>query len=150
MAHDADDSGEKKPINVIDRRRFEADGAERQESSPSEQHQHDAKRTPESEQRATQPDNHSTEEYQDVTYSGGDVSFMSFIMSLATQALVQLGEMSPPPGMEIPIDRVAAQQTIDILSMLQKKTAGNLSGDEVRFFEEVLHSLRMSYVRSAR
>jgi hypothetical protein len=79
-----------------------------------------------------------------------DVSFMSFLMSLATQALVQIGEMEPPEGMDIPVDVEAGRQTIEILSMLQRKTRGNLSNDEARFLEEVLHSLRMSYVRRAR
>ena len=67
-------------------------------------------------------------------------------MSLATQVLVQIGEMPAPGGMEIPIDMVAARQTIDIIAMLQKRTRGNLSTEEARFLEEVLHSLRMSFV----
>jgi hypothetical protein len=78
------------------------------------------------------------------------LSFMSFLMSLATQALVQIGEMEPPEGMEIPEDVEAGRQTIEILSMLQRKTRGNLSSEEGRFLEEVLHTLRMSYVRRAR
>jgi hypothetical protein len=49
--------------------------------------------------------------------------------------------------MEIPVDVESARQTIDILAMLQRKTRGNLSTEEVRFMEEVLHTLRMSYVR---
>jgi hypothetical protein len=78
-----------------------------------------------------------------------DVTFTSFVMSLGTQTMVQLGEMDPPPGMEVPIDVEAARQTIDILSMLQTKTKGNLSPDESRFLVEVLHTLRMSYVRKS-
>ncbi len=79
-----------------------------------------------------------------------DVTLTSFIMSLATQTMVQLGEMDPPSGMEIPMDVEAARQTIDIISMLQRKTKGNLSADESRFIVEVLHTLRMSYVRKAK
>jgi hypothetical protein len=76
------------------------------------------------------------------------VAFTSFIMSLATQVLVQLGEMPPPQGMEIPIDLESARQTIDIMAMLQRRTKGNLSPDETRFMEEVLHSLRMSFINA--
>lgn len=79
----------------------------------------------------------------------GEVTFTSFVMSLATQTMVQLGEMDPPPGMEIPIDVESASHTIEIISMLQRKTKGNLSSDESRFVIEVLNTLRMSYVRKA-
>jgi hypothetical protein len=76
------------------------------------------------------------------------VAFTSFVMSLATQVLVQLGEMPPPSGMEIPLDLEAARQTIDIMTMLQRRTRGNLSAEEARFMEEVLHSLRVSYINA--
>jgi hypothetical protein len=69
-------------------------------------------------------------------------------MSLATQVLVQLGEMPPPQGMEIPLDLEAARQTIDIMTMLQRRTKGNLSADETLFMEEVLHSLRISFINA--
>jgi hypothetical protein len=50
--------------------------------------------------------------------------------------------------MEIPIDLESARQTIDIMAMLQRRTKGNLSPDETRFMEEVLHSLRMSFINA--
>lgn len=78
------------------------------------------------------------------------VSFLSFIMSMATQAMVQIGEMEPPEGMGIPVDLEAGRQSIDLLSMLQRKTRGNLTSEEARLFEEVLHGLRVSYLRRAR
>jgi hypothetical protein len=78
------------------------------------------------------------------------MSFTSFVMSLATQSMVQMGEMQPPVGMEIPVDLESSRQTIDILGMLQRKTRGNLSSEEARFMEEVLHTLRMAYVRRKR
>jgi hypothetical protein len=48
--------------------------------------------------------------------------------------------------MEIPVDLEAARQTIDIIAMLQRRTRGNVSAEEARFLEELLHSLRSSYV----
>jgi hypothetical protein len=80
----------------------------------------------------------------------GGVSFLSFVMSLATQAMVQLGEMEPPEGMEMMVDLEAGRQSIDLLSMLQRKTRGNLTAEEARLFEDVLHGLRVSYLRRAR
>ncbi|MCB0311561.1 MAG: DUF1844 domain-containing protein, partial [Bdellovibrionales bacterium] len=82
--------------------------------------------------------------------STGDINFSSFVMSLATQALMQMGQLESPPGVEVPVDLAGAQQTIDILAMMQQKTNGNLDQSEEHLMEEVLHSLRMAYVRSAK
>ncbi len=76
-----------------------------------------------------------------------EVNFSSFVMSLATQAMVQLGQMAPPPGMDIPVDVESGRGTIDILSMLQQKTKGNLTAEEAKFLEDVLHTLRVAYIR---
>ena len=103
MADNEDTQG-KKTINVVDRRRFDASGEERQETPAAE----------------AQPG---------FTMESGpdkeEVAFGSFIMSLATQVLVQMGEMPAPKGMEIPVDLEAARQTIDIIAMLQRRTRGN-------------------------
>ena len=76
------------------------------------------------------------------------IDYSSFVLSLATQAMVQLGEMDPPPGVEIPKNRQAAKHSIDVLEMLSVKTRGNLSEAEQRLTEEILHSLRIGFVRS--
>jgi hypothetical protein len=131
-----------KQVHVVDRRRFDASGKERgDEPQPTPT----AKSNVDSSTAAS-------DIRQEFKMEPGDedqeeVSFTSFVMSLATQTMVQMGEMQPPPGMEIPVDVESARQTIDILAMLQRKTRGNLSSEEVRFMEEVLHTLRMSYVR---
>jgi len=78
-----------------------------------------------------------------------DINFVSFVVSLAHSAMVQLGEIPAPDGVEIPVNKEAAKQTIDILSMMKDKTAGNLSEEEGRMLEEILHNLRMSFVRAA-
>jgi hypothetical protein len=57
--------------------------------------------------------------------------------------------MKPPPGINVPLDRESARHTIDILGMLQHKTHSNLTEDEAKLLEEVLHNLRLSYVRAA-
>lgn len=128
------DENDQKKINVVDRRRFDAAGEERGES-------------PHNEGAAAGGDNGFTIEGD--PNGKEEVAFGSFVMSLATQVLVQLGEMPAPHGMEIPVDLGAARQTIDIIAMLQKRTRGNLSAEEGRFLEEVLHSLRTSYVSRA-
>lgn len=76
-----------------------------------------------------------------------DINFSSFVMSLATQAMMQMGELPPPEGMRIPVDIQAARQTIDILSILKTKTSGNLDQFEAQLFEEVLHNLKVAFVK---
>jgi hypothetical protein len=158
-------SGGKKTFQVVDRRRFDSEGRERQAEEPIPQPTPASSSAPQvpptaaaatSEQSGQAADLKGDQEIaqqfrmQSGEVEEGDVSFMSFLMSLATQALVQIGEMEPPEGMEIPVDPEAGRQTIDILTMLQRKTRGNLTGDEARFLEEVVHSLRMSFVRRSR
>jgi hypothetical protein len=76
-----------------------------------------------------------------------EINFVSFVVSLATQALMQMGQMSPPPGVDLKKDKNGARQTIEILSMLEKKTRGNLEKEEASLIEEVLHNLRMSFLK---
>lgn len=75
------------------------------------------------------------------------VTFNAFVMSLATQALIQLGESKAPAGIDVKEDLNAAKYTIDILAMLQEKTKGNLDSEEENMLGEMLHNLRMVYVK---
>jgi hypothetical protein len=76
-----------------------------------------------------------------------DVTFSSFVMSLGMQALMQMGEMPGPDGAQIERDREAASRTIELLAILWDKTEGNLDQEESRLLKEILHNVRMAYVR---
>lgn len=134
-----DQNSNEKSFQVVDKRRFNASGQEREAASSQEEPVTAEQNRPADTSGFVMGESHSQNQDE-------SVAFTSFIMSLATQVLVQIGEMKPPSGMEIPVDMEAARQTIDILDMLQKRTKGNLSQDEARFLEDILHSLRMSYV----
>lgn len=85
----------------------------------------------------------------DKTASSGppsEIGFAEFAMSLATQALMQLGQMQPPAGFNIPKDVTAAKQTIDILQMLETKTQGNLDEREAALLSDILHNLRLAFL----
>lgn len=168
-------SNQKKTIHKVDRRRFDSNGNERgnepdgagvevplqQKPAATETDSFKSRQFEEPAQFAkltgAQVDSVEMDELveevpEDFEGEGSsapqdDVTFTSFIMSLATQTMVQLGEMQPPPGMEIPLDVESAKQSIEIIAMLQKKTNGNLSTEESRFLVDVLHTLRTSYVR---
>lgn len=130
-------SENKKSFQVVDKRRFDSSGQERGDSSTTQ--------PPSSEETTAGGGGHFRME--DSSGAQPDVTFSSFVMSLATQAMVQLGQMAPPPGMEIPVDVESGKGTIDILGMIQQKTRGNLSKEEDKFLEDVLHTLRVSYVK---
>ena len=78
------------------------------------------------------------------------VTFSTFLLGLSTQALLHLGEIPNPTSGQVERDLVAAQQVIDILGMLQAKTAGNLDETEAGLLEAVLYDLRMKYVEISR
>ena len=73
-------------------------------------------------------------------------SFISFVMQLASYAASALGMMEHPVTHQRELDPEAGKHWIDILGMLQKKTAGNLSLAERNMLEGLLHDLRLQYV----
>ncbi len=80
--------------------------------------------------------------------NGHEIDFISFIMSLATSALMHLGEHEEGVA-AAPIDLPLAKQTIDILGMLREKTRGNLTAEEGRVLEGLLYDLRMRYLKQS-
>lgn len=77
------------------------------------------------------------------------VDFSTFILSLASSALVQLGEVPNPESGESEQNLPVAKHTIDILAMLQEKTGPCLTPEESRLLDGVLYELRMKYVIKA-
>lgn len=80
---------------------------------------------------------------------GPELDFAAFVISLAGTAQMSLG-LIPHPETNLAVQNIpAAKQLIDILGMLQGKTKGNLNKDEETLLEQILHNLRMHYVRVA-
>lgn len=75
-----------------------------------------------------------------------EMTFEKLAASLYTTALMQLG-LDPQSGqVKYQPDIIAARQTIDMLSILQEKTKGNLDAKESRLLDSVLYELRMAYI----
>jgi hypothetical protein len=74
------------------------------------------------------------------------IDFPSYILSYYTQGMVLLGEIPNPYTNKREEDTGAAHHTIDILSMLEEKTRGNLSDEEKQLLETVLYELRMKFM----
>lgn len=77
------------------------------------------------------------------------MSFNIFVLSLNASALIHLGQAAQPEGGASEVNVPLARQTIDILSMLEEKTRGNLSGEEERLLHQILFDLRMRYSKYA-
>ena len=79
-----------------------------------------------------------------------EINFPSLIFSLSSTALFHLGELPDPQTNEKKKDLPLAKHAIDTIAMLKEKTAGNLTGDEEKFIENVLTDLRLRYVKEKR
>jgi hypothetical protein len=60
---------------------------------------------------------------------------------------MNLGMLPNPYQPHTKADIGAARQMIDILSLLQEKTAGNLTPDEEEFLNAYLGELKLNYVK---
>jgi hypothetical protein len=78
------------------------------------------------------------------------VDFATFVLSLSHSVLLHLGEVGHPDTGEVEKDLSLARQTIDLLSMLEEKTRGNLTGDEERLIGQILFDLKMRYVEQSK
>ncbi|MCO4769667.1 MAG: DUF1844 domain-containing protein [Deltaproteobacteria bacterium] len=78
------------------------------------------------------------------------LDFQTFVLSLGTSALVQLGEAPVPGQTSFEKDVEGARQTIDILAMLETKTAGNLTEQESSLLRNLLTDLRLRFVRAGK
>ena len=74
------------------------------------------------------------------------IDFPSYLLSYYTQGLVLLGEVPNPYTNKKEEDVEAARHTIDILTMLEQKTRGNLAKEEQQLLETVLYELRMKFM----
>jgi hypothetical protein len=78
----------------------------------------------------------------------GPASFMELLNLLAMQAAISLGGFQTPAGERIPPNPAAAKHHIDLLDVLDPKTKGNLTEEEQRTLNGVLHELRLQYVQA--
>jgi hypothetical protein len=77
------------------------------------------------------------------------ITCSAFVLSLAATAAVHFGDRSEP-GAATPgaADLPAAAQMIDILSLLEEKTRGNLSAEERQLLDMVLYELRLRFIQA--
>ena len=79
------------------------------------------------------------------------LDFFTFVLGLGSSAFVHLGDAPhPETGQAAPVDLALAQQTIDVLAMLQEKTRGNLTTEEDALMNQLLRDLRLRFVERSR
>jgi hypothetical protein len=78
------------------------------------------------------------------------LSFTAFVVSLATTAAIHLGDLADPAtGERLEPNLEGATQMIEILSLLEEKTRGNLTAEERQILEQVLYELRVRYLEAS-
>lgn len=93
----------------------------------------------------------TTEPRTDENATPRPLDFATYLMSLGTSALVQMGEApDPDSGDAMPCDLGSARQTIDLLALLEHKTEGNRTPKEDALLRGLLQDLRVRWVRAAK
>ncbi len=140
----AEESDTQKGFKVHDKRRFTDEGEAREpQAGRDEALAGDAPAATAETHGEPPPEASATRDFPPIDFS-------TFIMSLSTQALMQLGEIGDPATGQVEKDVAVAKQTIDIIAMLNEKSKGNLDETEERLMQEILYNLRMRYVEAVR
>jgi hypothetical protein len=73
-------------------------------------------------------------------------SFEMLMTSLATVAMVSMGQMPNMGTGQVETNVPQARYAIDMLQVIEEKTKGNLTPGEQQAIESLLHQLRMMFV----
>lgn len=76
------------------------------------------------------------------------IDFSSFILSLYSSGLVQLGKVEDPSTGKKSVNISLARHTIDMIAMLEKKTKGNLTQEEANLLKALLSEIRLAFVEA--
>lgn len=144
----SESENEEKGFKVTDRRGFTSDGEPRSDAEESSQKSQSVPEPVKSQAEA------STEKPAEEQPKPGEpkppeVGFLDLVHMLATNALMQLGDVADPVSGERSENLPGVQVMVAFLAMLQEKTKGNLEGDEAKVLEEVLYDLRMRFMTKA-
>lgn len=73
-------------------------------------------------------------------------SFQMLVSSLATEAMLAMGQIPHPVTGEVVRRRNQAKYLVDTIEILREKTLGNITAEETSGIDDLLHQLRMAYV----
>jgi hypothetical protein len=134
---------DKKDFIIKDRRIFAEGEPEKQDRETKEE----AAKPSKEEITASESGEAAAPKEEATDYQLPKINFATFIFSLNSSVLVQLGLIEDPSTGKKTKNLPLAKQTIDILGMLEEKTRGNLTKDEETMLKNILYDLRMIYVK---
>ncbi len=74
------------------------------------------------------------------------IDFPTFVLSIASAAMMGLGLAPRPDSGKQEVDLELARQNIDLLELIQKKTKNNLTPDEEKLLERLLFEVRAKFL----
>lgn len=77
-------------------------------------------------------------------------SFELLLSSLATEAMMALGQLPNPLTGQSQVRRNQAKYLIDMIDVLKEKAKGNLQPRDEQAIEDMLHQLRLAFVATAK
>jgi hypothetical protein len=129
---------DEKPSNftVTDRRSFDASGEPKDDKDAVPAVPPTTTVPPEAKAAASKPESRPLP----------PADFPTLVLSLGSSAMMYLGESEggQPGERNLPM----AKHAIDLLTVLEEKTKGNLSADEDHLLESLLFDLRLRYVEA--
>lgn len=139
MTHDSEKE-EKSRIKVTDRR-YVSHTPEAEERPEGEGVKEEVK------EGDTQPQAAETESKEAPL---AEINFSTFLLSLHSQALIQMGAIPDPISKTKKPELNLAKQTIDLLDVLKNKTKGNLEKEEEKLLDDILYNCRMVFVEMSK
>ena len=158
-------SDEQTNFKVTDRRLFNADGSPREIAPEEEKPKATAEASSASAATAAAPEATATQprpaaeptareaterqlepDEDELSALEDPAGFVSFVMSIASNAASSLGMMEHPVTHSREVNLDIAKHWIDVLGMLETKTRNNLLPQEEKILEGLLADLRMQYV----
>ena len=89
----------------------------------------------------------SADDPAEADYELPPASFPGLLQEFSTRALVSLGMVPNPFSEDAPVDLKAAAYSIDMLTVLQEKTEGNLEEQEATYLQQLIAQLREAFVK---
>ena len=77
------------------------------------------------------------------------ISFSQFVITLVQSTMVALGEVESPDTGQKRMNLELAQDTINVLTILKNKTAGNLTDDERKLIDGLLVEVRTKFLTAS-
>lgn len=138
----ADSDRKTESYTVTDRRSFDASGDRKGNPPPAESPSGQAASA------ETASPAGAARADREAAHSLPPADFATLVLSLGSSAVAYLGETADAEGAEPARNLPMAKHAIDLLSVLEEKTKGNLTPEEGQILESLLFDLRLRYVEA--